>query len=761
MPTYNFTSDLRIASLPERLKSAANEIMSNELSLDKSASNNRATLAFYFNLVEGSNTLKLAANGSVTEVVRNFVLKFQFPNTYTADLFNKNKEEGLLVAPLRECVKLLAHQYLVNKETQPYLTYDEIRYYIFATPYRWIGASSHTYSDIIQEILTNRQNSTDYTSLIESELSWKQYERQSREMISIIPYACDAFITKKGMLILEMPSPLSDNFADCLHFLASVLKGDTYWDCSNHEYNTLTKQSYTEYMDINGEVELCRQSMPCQLTGDFNTVDQPLQLIYYGAPGTGKSFTIDKATNENNSVRTTFHPDSDYASFVGAYKPTMAPMPVHAFVGTTVHHAKNAENEKAYEKKIVYKYVPQAFLKAYVEAWKRYAAGEDNPYYLVIEEINRGNCAQIFGDLFQLLDRNNMGCSSYAISADEDIAQFLREDDKGFGKLTEEQKNAIGEFKLKKDSGVEENIGYEILNGSKLLLPPNLRIWATMNTSDQSLFPIDSAFKRRWNWEYMPIEYDPTDKNTNERLAWKLEVRGKMYYWGQFLDYINPKILKLTMSEDKQMGYFFAKPDKRGTDGRLDIISEKVFVNKVLFYLWTDVFKDYDLTEDPFVYENEGSKTRIAYRFTDFFPVENNDMLTKFVEGFKLPVVGEQSEDNTANTEEATKRTYGRSLVVKFPDGTQIKGDTQFDSYMQTLQKIGLDKAAEVIAKKGYSRNQAPLISKEKYEAIESSPTFSYVQSGDYYIIKGIDSMEGTLKGISKELGLGLEVYFE
>lgn len=486
-----------------------------------------------------------------------------------------------------------------------------------------------------------------------------------------------------------------------------------------------------------------------------------LQLIYYGAPGTGKSFTIDKATNENNSVRTTFHPDSDYASFVGAYKPTMAPMPVHAFVGTTVHHAKNAENEKAYEKKIVYKYVPQAFLKAYVEAWKRYAAGEDNPYYLVIEEINRGNCAQIFGDLFQLLDRNNMGCSSYAISADEDIAQFLREDDKGFGKLTEEQKNAIGEFKLKKDSGVEENIGYEILNGSKLLLPPNLRIWATMNTSDQSLFPIDSAFKRRWNWEYMPIEYDPTDKNTNERLAWKLEVRGKMYYWGQFLDYINPKILKLTMSEDKQMGYFFAKPDKRGTDGRLDIISEKVFVNKVLFYLWTDVFKDYDLTEDPFVYENEGSKTRIAYRFTDFFPVENNDMLTKFVEGFKLPVVGEQSEDNTANTEEATKRTYGRSLVVKFPDGTQIKGDTQFDSYMQTLQKIGLDKAAEVIAKKGYSRNQAPLISKEKYEAIESSPTFSYVQSGDYYIIKGIDSMEGTLKGISKELGLGLEVYFE
>lgn len=494
-------------------------------------------------------------------------------------------------------------------------------------------------------------------------------------------------------------------------------------------------------------------------------LDQPLQLIYYGAPGTGKSFTIDQVTNENNSVRTTFHPDSDYASFVGTYKPTMENVRMSKTFtsskeGTYAEYVQKTDSHPGTEKKIVYKYVPQAFLKAYVEAWKRYSAGEDNPYYLVIEEINRGNCAQIFGDLFQLLDRNNMGCSSYAINADEDIAQFLRDDEKGFGKLTEEQINAIEGFKLKKDSGVEEEIGPDILNGSKLLLPPNLRIWATMNTSDQSLFPIDSAFKRRWNWEYMPIEYDPTDKNTGERLAWKFEVRGKTYYWGKFLDYINPKILKLTMSEDKQMGYFFAKPDKRGTDGRLDVISEKVFVNKVLFYLWTDVFKDYDLTEDPFVYKDKEGKN-VAYRFTDFFPVENNDMLARFVNGMGLTVVGEQSEDNTANTEEATKRTYGRSLVVKFPDGTQIKGDTQFDSYMQALQKIGLDKAAEVIAKKGYSRNQAPLISKEKYEAIESSPTFSYVQSGDYYIIKGIDTMEGTLKGISKELGLDLDVYFE
>lgn len=399
----------------------------------------------------------------------------------------------------------------------------------------------------------------------------------------------------------------------------------------------------------------------------IKSIDQPLQLIYYGAPGTGKSFTIDQVTNEDNSVRTTFHPDSDYASFVGAYKPTMENVPMSKTFtsskeGTYAEYVQKTDSHPGTERKIVYKYVPQAFLKAYVEAWKSYSAGEDNPYYLVIEEINRGNCAQIFGDLFQLLDRNNMGCSSYAINADEDIAQFLRDDEKGFGNLKEEQSAAIRNFVLIKDSGAEEHVGEAILNGSKLLLPPNLRIWATMNTSDQSLFPIDSAFKRRWNWEYVPIVYDPVDKNTKERIRWKLEVCGKTYYWGQFLEFINPKILKLTLSEDKQMGYFFAKPDKKGRDGKLDTISQKVFVNKVLFYLWTDVFKDYDLTEEPFVYENE-DKSKTPFRFTDFFSSKGEEMLAKFMDGLKLPLVSEETEDVVDEMEDGTTGSLGKFKV--------------------------------------------------------------------------------------------------
>ena len=366
--------------------------------------------------------------------------------------------------------------------------------------------------------------------------------------------------------------------------------------------------------------------------------DKPLQQIYYGAPGTGKSFTIDSLTDDDNSVRTTFHPDTDYASFVGAYKPTMKDMPLSAFVGKEVHRAQPQDGHPGTEQRIVYKYVPQAFLKAYVAAWSKL----DTPYYLIIEEINRGNCAQIFGDLFQLLDRNNSGSSSYAINADEDITKFLREDVNGFASLSQEQRDAIAAYELVKDNGESRAIGGKILDGTLLLLPHNLYIWATMNTSDQSLFPIDSAFKRRWNWKYVPIDTNPLDKRTQQHLNWKFEVAGNLYSWGKFLEFINPKIYDITESSDKQMGYFFAKADP--TTG---IISEEVFLNKVLFYLWTDVFKDYEVSGEIFQNKKNNNK---PFRFTDFF--EDADALANFIENCKLE--SEEIEPQSAEDENET-----------------------------------------------------------------------------------------------------------
>lgn len=357
-------------------------------------------------------------------------------------------------------------------------------------------------------------------------------------------------------------------------------------------------------------------------------IAESLQQIYYGAPGTGKSFTIDDKTDDGNSVCTTFHPDSDYASFVGAYKPTMEDVPISATYqtkeGSYGEYLTKTEKHPGTERKIVYKYVPQAFLKAYVAAWSNL----DTPYFLIIEEINRGNCAQIFGDLFQLLDRNNAGSSSYAIHADEDITQFLSDDDKGFASLSDGQKDAIRTFVLHKDNGKTQAVGQDILNGKLLLLPPNLYIWATMNTSDQSLFPIDSAFKRRWNWKYMPIEYHPIDKKTQQPIDWKFQIGDNIYSWGQFLGKINPEIYTLTESSDKQMGYFFAKADN--TTG---IISEDVFLNKVLFYLWTDVFKDFDVSSELF----KNKKANRSFRFTDFF--EDPEALGNFIDNFNLDVV--------------------------------------------------------------------------------------------------------------------------
>ena len=302
-----------------------------------------------------------------------------------------------------------------------------------------------------------------------------------------------------------------------------------------------------------------------------------LQQIFYGAPGTGKSHTIKEETKESDVIRTTFHPDTDYSTFVGAYKPTTALLPICDELGqpmkigaTTLH-----------KEQIVYEFVAQSFLQAYVNAWKKYDKGDKQ--YLVIEEINRGNCAQIFGDLFQLLDRNNYGFSDYPIKADADMKRQLQ---KAFAGLSIAQSDKINAMYEGKD------VVLQVLSGDILLLPNNLYIWATMNTSDQSLFPIDSAFKRRWDWTYMPI--------SNAEKHWVIEVGGNKYDWWQFLEKINEKIGSTTNSEDKKLGYFFCKAQN-------GVISAKTFIGKVIFYLWNDVFKDYEFG-DAIFNDEDGSK---------------------------------------------------------------------------------------------------------------------------------------------------------
>ncbi|MFK7000372.1 AAA family ATPase [Flavobacterium oreochromis] len=276
-------------------------------------------------------------------------------------------------------------------------------------------------------------------------------------------------------------------------------------------------------------------------------------IIYFGSPGTGKSHRVNiklKNLDPKFYERVTFHPEYDHSNFVGSYRP------------------KSEKNEKG-ENIITYQFVPQAFTNIYERAWN----DTENQYYLVIEEINRGNCAEIFGDIFQLLDRN----SNYTVSPSTELREHL-------------------EKVLNNKEGINKG----------LKLPSNLTIYATMNTSDQSLFPMDSAFKRRWDWEYIPICYDNIPEN--ESYEYKVIIDDThSFKWIDFIKNVNDFIKpNPNLGMDKCIGNYFIKSDTKE-------ITLKEFINKAVFYLWNDVFKDEDSSDSIF-------EKGISYE--DFFPIE-------------------------------------------------------------------------------------------------------------------------------------------
>ena len=379
-----------------------------------------------------------------------------------------------------------------------------------------------------------------------------------------------------------------------------------------------------------------------------------LQQIYYGAPGTGKSKTIKDLTFGESVIRTTFHPDSDYASFVGTYKPITEEVTLRDCYGKKV--IDDDTNEVVKEERIAYKFIPQAFLEAYVEAWKK--LGSNKKQYLIIEEINRGNCAQIFGDLFQLLDRNEYGFSDYPIVADKDMQKYLEKEFAGWEITNKDEINQLYG---------EANMVNLIMKGERLVLPSNLYIWATMNTSDQSLFPIDSAFKRRWDWKYVPIR-EGRDKETNAPLNWYINTGDKQYKWWSFISKVNELIGSLTNSEDKKLGYFFCK----AKDGEIDA---DLFVSKVIFYLWNDVFKDYGFDDKDFQ-DEEGKILSFDRFYQDVNGKTNVDIaiVKQFLEnlGVEEYYSDEREEEEDIDTEEEGKNN-GKNNYFKYT----INGSSQ------------------------------------------------------------------------------------
>ena len=431
-------------------------------------------------------------------------------------------------------------------------------------------------------------------------------------------------------------------------------------DLDKFEYGYSATLMRMAKMVINPESQIIRSQSNTKHIANLYHAKFPLQQIYYGAPGTGKSFELKEITKGYSTIRTTFHPDSDYSTFIGAYKPVMQKIDLRDSSGHIV--------EGVQEDRIVYTFVKQAFLKAYLGAWQKYAKGDETaePQFLVIEEINRGNCAQIFGDLFQLLDRSDNGFSTYPIEADTDLQNEIR---KAFAEG--------GEYAIVNELDVDDAVeGYtsnygktlsdDIKSGRVLLLPNNLYIWATMNTSDQSLFPIDSAFKRRWDWRYVKI--------ADAGKGWKIQCGEEYCDWWTFVEKINTLIAKETSSDDKKLGYFFCKPPKDS-----DTITEDKFVGKVLFYLWNDVFKDGDISLFKVSDEPEAE---ICF---DTFYGSDNKVNIEAIRTFLVGIAGEENiktnddasiavdEDENGNAIDYTKYSFdGKSRLSKKDFGYNI-----------------------------------------------------------------------------------------
>lgn len=426
-------------------------------------------------------------------------------------------------------------------------------------------------------------------------------------------------------------------------------------DIDKFEYGYSATLTAMAKMVLDPKNELVRKGNPAESSRAENHLLKTtgLQQIYYGAPGTGKSKTIKDLTFGESVIRTTFHPDSDYASFVGTYKPITEEVTLRDCYGKKVIDEET--NEVVKEERIAYKFIPQAFLEAYVEAWKK--LGSSKKQFLIIEEINRGNCAQIFGDLFQLLDRNEYGFSDYPIVADKDMQKYLEKEFEGWEITNKDKINQLYG---------EANMVSLIMKGERLVLPSNLYIWATMNTSDQSLFPIDSAFKRRWDWKYVPIR-EGRDKETNALLNWYINTGNKQYDWWSFISKVNKLIGSLTNSEDKKLGYFFCK----AKDGEIDA---DLFVSKVIFYLWNDVFKDYGFDDKDFQ-DEEGKILSFDRFYEDVNGVTNVNVanVELFLENLGVDEFISDDEEEYINANEDEENEDSSNSNISSPSSKREK----------------------------------------------------------------------------------------
>ncbi len=558
---FNFGQDLKISIFEEALQRYAQLIYNDKLKeLSGTAETNTPNQyksKFFFKPY--SNAGELALEKNYFPVIINYIKKFQYPDNTNKQSRTKCIENNIFLAPNRLIFQLLVSLNGIDHRFA-FLTEDEVYHFVYLRALKK-DMSSPDIELITEEILDGRKKQVNYNGKAEIVLYWNQPTRQYPEsVVAILAYTGLIYTNSENTIFLSKHLTRKQK--------AYLFEIVTY---KKFIKQIVTDEDYADYMDISDEeMQIIKEDDPMPETKPFENFkykvfdtndEKRYNRIIFGAPGTGKShqIDIDKDNLKDLDVfeRVTFHPNYTYSQFVGTYKPVTE------------------------GKDIAYKYVEGPFMRlltAALENAKDKNQGSRKRYLLIIEEINRANVAAVFGDMFQLLDRKD-GVSEYEIQTSEDVRKYLA-------------------AKLGGDGSEDK---YKTLQ-----LPNNFYIWATMNSADQGVFPMDTAFKRRWEFEYIDINKNtdklvyedgkdifipiPIENNVDSKE--KKNLKYNLYKWNDVRKKINEKLSAISsVNEDKLLGPFFFSLDKLRSAKDEPQKFIELFKSKVLMYLFEDVVK--------------------------------------------------------------------------------------------------------------------------------------------------------------------------